>query len=326
MVRILADYGIRISLEIPPIPEEIPSNDEIGMQLASMGHGPLLTHQQELRLGNTIQWAQDLMQYEQTGGQVANWTRVYLLKSAVEAANILVTSNTRLVVSIAKKYQWRGVPFLDLIQEGNIGLMRAMEKYNPKRNFRFSTYATWWIRQHITRALADKGRTIRLPVHMNDRINKFASKLHLAEQELGRKPNEEDMAKFMKISLEKATQLFQIYRQNIMGSLDAESETDDGEATTRYDRLADEDDNIDPVRQTLNKEQREVIAMVLATLPPREAQILKLRFGLINGKTHTLEEVGQKFGLTRERIRQIEGKALRRLRHPRRARQLRDLL
>lgn len=324
MVRILADYGIRISLEIPPIPEEVPSNDEIGMQLASMGHGPLLTHQQELRLGNVIQWAQDLIRYEQTGGQVVDWVRVYLLQSAVEAANILIVSNTRLVVSIAKKYQWKGVPFLDLIQEGNIGLMRAMEKYDPKLNFRFSTYATWWIRQHITRALADKGRAIRLPAHMNDQINRFASKLHLAEQELGRKPNEEDMAKFMKTSLRKITQLFRIYRQNIIGSLDAESETDDGEATTRYDRIADEDDNIDPVRQASINERREAIAGALATLPPREARILKLRFGLIDGKEHTLEEVGQKFGLTRERIRQIEQKALRKLRHPRRARQLRD--
>jgi RNA polymerase primary sigma factor len=234
----------------------------------------------------------------------------------------LIKANTRLVVSIAKRYVGRGVPFLDLIQEGNLGLMKAVEKYEYQRGFRFSTYATWWIRQTITRAIADQGRTIRVPVHMVDRIRQLYKTSHEMEQKLGRVPTTEELAEQVGIQPHKVDWMMRVSWL----PLSLESPINEDEEEAELGMFVEDDVTPTPIQSAYSKLLSEKIQEVLDTLPPREARILRLRFGLENGRSYTLEEVGQKFGLTRERIRQIESKALRRLRHPRRSRQLRDYL
>jgi len=234
----------------------------------------------------------------------------------------LIKANTRLVVSVAKRYMGRGVPFLDLIQEGNLGLMKAVEKYDYHRGFRFSTYATWWIRQTITRSIADQGRTIRVPVHMVDRIRQLYKVSHEMEQVLGRVPNSQELAEKLEVTADKVEWMLQVSWL----PLSLESPINEDEEDSELGQFVEDQLTPTPIESTYSKLLREKIEEVLDTLPPREARILKLRFGLENGHNYTLEEVGEKFGLTRERIRQIESKALRRLRHPRRSRQLREYL
>ena len=234
----------------------------------------------------------------------------------------LIKANTRLVVSIAKRYIGRGVPFLDLIQEGNLGLMKAVEKYEYQRGFRFSTYATWWIRQTITRSIADQGRTIRVPVHMVDRIRQLYRTTHEMEQKLGRAPTNDELAEAIGVKANKVDWMLRVSWL----PLSLESPINDDEEDSELGMFVEDQVTPSPIQSTYSNLLREKIQEVLDTLPPREARILRLRFGLENGRAYTLEEVGQKFGLTRERIRQIESKALRRLRHPRRARQLKDYL
>ena len=277
--------------------EGVSVDDPVRMYLREIGKIPLLTYDQELDLAKRI------------------------LEGDEEAKQKLSESNLRLVVSIAKKYVGRGMLFLDLIQEGNMGLIKAVEKFDYNKGFKFSTYATWWIRQAITRAIADQARTIRIPVHMVETINKLIRTSRHLLQQLGREPSPEEIAKEMEISVEKVMEIQKIAQDPV--SL----ETPIGEEDDSHlgDFIPDDDSPApqDSAAYTLLKEQLEE---VMNTLTPREAKVLKLRFGLEDGKARTLEEVGREFQVTRERIRQIEAKALRKLRHPSRSKKLRDYM
>ncbi len=300
--------------------------DTIGVYLKEMAQYPLLTPRQEVRLAKQIEAARRAQKEidKAPRDQITAVARKHqkTLREGKEARDTLIKSNTRLVVSIAKRYMGRGVPFIDLIQEGNIGLMKAVDKYNYKLGYRFSTYATWWIRQTITRAIADQARTIRLPVHMSDRIRQIYKARHELEQKLGRQPEHEEIAQAVGISVKKLRWIFQVAQLPL--SLESPINTD--EEDSELGLFIEDRFSPTPMQIAHEKMLREKLEEVLDTLPPREARIIKLRYGLEDGHRYTLEEVGQKFGLTRERIRQIETKALRRLRHPRRARKLKDYL
>ena len=279
------------------ITKDININDPVRMYLKEIGRISLLSSEEELELSVKI-----------ANGDEA-------------AKNVLAESNLRLVVSIAKRYVGRGLLFLDLIQEGNIGLMKAVEKFDYGKGYKFSTYATWWIRQAITRALADQARTIRVPVHMVETINKMARVQRQMTLELNREPSEEELAEKMGITVEKVREVMKISQDPV--SLDTPiGEEDDSHLG---DFIKDER-SMSPEEYATNEILKEEIKNVLMTLQEREQEVLELRFGLVDGTSHTLEEVGKKFNVTRERIRQIEAKALRKLRHPSRAKKLKDFL
>jgi RNA polymerase primary sigma factor len=303
----------------------ISSDDTVGLYLKEMARVPLLTTEQEVDLAKRIERGNESeADLAKANGHLSPKRRAELngyIQDARAARDHLIKANTRLVVSIAKKYMGRGVPFLDLIQEGNLGLMKAVEKFDYHRGFRFSTYATWWIRQTITRAIADQGRTIRVPVHMSDRIRRLYKIARQLEQDIGRKPSPEEIAETMDLDPRKVQWMMRVSWRPL--SLETPVGEDED---TELGSFVEDDTTPTPTQTAYQNLLRDKIEEVLTTLSPREARILRLRFGLHNGRPYTLEEVGQKFGLTRERIRQIEGKALRRLRHPRRARQLRDYL
>ena len=283
-----ADVDIDLS-----VPEGVALDDPVRMYLKEIGRVPLLTAEEEV----------DLARRMEAGDETA--------RHRLEEANL------RLVVSIAKRYVGRGMMFLDLIQEGNLGLLKAVEKFDYSKGYKFSTYATWWIRQAITRAIADQARTIRIPVHMVETINKYIRVSRQLLQELGRDPTPEEIAHRMGLSVARVREIMKISQEPVS----LETPIGEEEDTHLSDFIEDEaaPDPADAASMLLLKEQ---ISEVLTTLAPREAEVLRLRFGLVDGRSRTLEEVGQNFGVTRERIRQIEAKALRKLRHPVRLRKL----
>jgi RNA polymerase primary sigma factor len=300
----------------------ISSDDTVGLYLKEMARVPLLTTEEEVCLAQRLEAGLEA-QVEIDSGRLHETeyreSLLHVILDGKDARDHLIKANTRLVVSIAKRYMGRGVPFLDLIQEGNLGLMKAVEKFDFRRGFRFSTYATWWIRQTITRAIADQGRTIRVPVHMSDRIRHLYKTARQLEQEHGRKPTPEEIAERMELEPRKVQWMLKVSWRPLSLERPVGEEED-----SELGSFIEDDTTPTPTQSAYQNLLREKVEEVLSTLTPREARILRLRFGLQNGRQYTLEEVGQKFGLTRERIRQIEGKALRRLRHPRRSRQLRD--
>jgi RNA polymerase primary sigma factor len=301
----------------------IDTDDTIGLYLKEVSRVPLLTATEEVALAQRIERGR-MSREELAKGNVSPRRRSELRKLIEDgwsAREHLITANSRLVISVAKKYMGRGVPFLDLIQEGNIGLIRATKKFDYRRGHKFSTYATWWIRQAVTRAIADQGRTIRVPVHMGDQINKLLRVQHQLTQRLGREPSVEELAEALDVPPKKVENMIQVARR----PLSLETPTDDEEDSVLGDFI--EDDEAPPPDDTATYNLlKEHLGEVLNGLPPREVRILQLRYGLLDGQAYTLEEVGRKMGVTRERVRQIEAQALSRLRHPTIRRKLRDYL
>ena len=280
------------------VPKGIAVEDPVRLYLREIGRIKLLSTSEEIELARKI---------------IEGGTPGAIAKKK------LVQANLRLVVSIAKKYVGRGMLFLDLIQEGNLGLIRAAEKFDHERGFKFSTYATWWIRQAITRAIADQARTIRIPVHMVETINKLKKVTRRLAQELSRKPTEEELAVEMGVSISKLREIVKIAQEPLSLETPIGKEEDSRLGDFIEDKEADA-----PIKTVASELLREDLAEVLCTLSPRERDVLRLRFGMDDGRQRTLEEVGQLFGVTRERIRQIEAKALRKLRHPNRSKRLRE--
>jgi RNA polymerase primary sigma factor len=301
------------------------TDDSIALYLREMARVPLLTTAEEVSLAKRMERGEHAAARLKTSSPSRTPDSEARLRASIEDGRLarehIIKANTRLVVSIAKKYMGRGVHFLDLIQEGNLGLMKAVEKFNYKLGFRFSTYATWWIRQTITRAIADQARTIRVPVHMNDRIRQLYKVTHELEQSLGRKPQPAEIAAEMGLDPSKI-EWMQTVSWRPLSLEQPVGEEEDSE----FGSLIEDETEPSPSQTVIETLLRDKVEQVLSTLTPREQRIIRLRFGLVNGKSYTLEEVGQKFGLTRERIRQIENRALRRLRHPLRSRELRDYL
>lgn len=272
------------------------TSDPIKMYLKEIGKFPLLTREEEIKLAKQIEDGDEL------------------------AKSKLAEGNLRLVVSIAKNHIGGDMGFLDLIQEGNIGLMKAVERYDYKKGFKFSTYATWWIRQAVTRAIADQGRTIRVPVHMIENINKLFRIQRILLNELGRDPLPEEIAEYMDIEVEKVNDIIQFAQKPVSLEIPI------GEGESQLGDFVEDEHTATPVEAATHAMLKEGLLEVLETLTPREQEVLILRFGLNDERTRTLEEVGQKFDLTRERIRQIESKALNKLRHPSRSKKLKEFL
>ena len=327
-----------IPQKLPPAPRRarpskesdlarISIDDPVGLYLKEMSRVPLLSTKEEVSLARRIEEGRDallrLRAMKKTaepsmGSERKRIQLEHLVNDGLGAREHLIKANTRLVVSVAKHYMGRGVHFLDLIQEGNLGLMKAVEKFDYHRGFRFSTYATWWIRQTISRAIADQSRTIRVPVHMTDRIQRLYRTAHDIEQRTGRKATSEEIGAEMGLDERKVDWMLQVSWRPV--SLENPIGEEDEEMIT----FVEDTFTPSPTESVSEQLLREKIEEVLSTLSPREARVLRMRFGLCGERPCTLEEVGQRFGLTRERIRQIEGRALRRLRHPRRARQLQE--
>ena len=310
------------------LPSTIKYDDPVRMYLKEIGKIQLLTYDEETRLAGVIvdgNHAQEQLQSIEEEGYDIPESDLEKLRELVRkgevAKNKLVEANLRLVVSIAKKYVGRGLQFLDLIQEGNMGLMKAVEKFDSERGFKFSTYATWWIRQAITRAVADQARTIRIPVHMVETINKLVRVQRQLVQELSREPSPEEVADRTGIPVEKVQQIQKIAQEPISLEAPVGEEEDSSLGDFISDPTA-----LDPYEYTAQEMLKKELNEVLQGLTDREERVLRMRFGLLDGRQRTLEEVGREFGVTRERIRQIEAKALRKLKHPSRSRKLRDFM
>lgn len=308
------------------------SDDSVRLYLREIGKIPLLTSEEELALAQEIVANRDELDEVTTKlkdkeQELSTSERTKLETRAVKLSkpkDKMAEANMRLVVSIAKRYSGRGLDFLDLIQEGNTGLLRAVEKFDPDKGFKFSTYATWWIRQAITRAIADQARTIRIPVHMVETINKLLRTQRRMTQELNREPTIEELAKELEMEPEKVEYVIKI-KQDIT-SLDAGVGRDGEDEDSVLADFIEDEDTVTPEESATNQLLKEQVQSVLSTLSDREQKIIKMRFGLENGKSHTLEEVGQEFAVTRERIRQIEAKALAKLRKHKDAKKLHEYL
>ena len=311
------------------LPASLKVDDPVRMYLKEIGKIPLLTTEEEtLYAEQVVEGRTAKQKLEEIDADDNNTVTIEeyealqdIVEVAEEAKDKLVNANLRLVVSIAKKYLSRGLQFLDLIQEGNMGLIKAVDKFDHKKGFKFSTYATWWIRQAITRAVADQARTIRIPVHMVETINKFVRIQRQLVQEFSREPTPEEVAERMDITVEKVQQIQRIAQEPIS----LESPVGEEEDSSLGDFISDPH-ALDPYEYTAKMKLREELDEVLATLTEREERVLRLRFGLIDGRQRTLEEVGKEFNVTRERIRQIEAKALRKLKHPSRSKRLKDFM
>jgi RNA polymerase primary sigma factor len=299
-------------------------DDSISLYLKEIGRIPLLTAEQEVSLAKRMEAGRNAKRRLAKERELDLDERQRLrdiVKDGKAAKEHLIKANSRLVVSVAKKYVGRGVPFLDLIQEGNIGLIRAVKKFDYRRGYKFSTYATWWIRQAVTRAIADQGRTIRVPVHMYEQINRLARVSRQLVQELGRDPTTEEIAAELGVSPKKVERTIKVSRRPLSLEMPVGDEGD-----SFLGDFIEDNETPPPTDRASQQLLREQIDEIFASLTPREVRILQLRFGLVDGYSYTLEEVGKKFGVTRERIRQIEAQALGRLRHPSRSRKLRDFL
>jgi RNA polymerase primary sigma factor len=299
------------------------TSDAVSLYLREIGRVPLLTAEEEIELAKRMEegrFATRRMRKPGLSEEELARLRAIAIRGQ-QAEQHLIKANSRLVVSVAKKYMGRGVPFLDLIQEGNIGLIRAVAKFDYRRGFKFSTYATWWIRQAVTRAIADQGRTIRVPVHMCEQINRLARATRKLVQDLGREPSAAELAEEMEMPVAKVEQILKVAQR----PLSLETPVGEEEDSALGDFIED-GDAPSPVEAASVSMLQDHLEDLFNSLTPREVKILQLRFGLIDGYTYTLEEVGRRFGVTRERIRQIEAQALQRLKHPRRCRRLRDYL
>ena len=311
------------------LPASVKVDDPVRMYLKDIGKIPLLSIDEETELAKLVvegreakRKVDEIESDDQNTVSVEEFEALLeLVDQAHDAKDKLVNANLRLVVSIAKRYLGRGLQFLDLIQEGNMGLIKAVDKFDHQKGFKFSTYATWWIRQAITRAVADQARTIRIPVHMVETINKLVRIQRQLVQELSREPSPQEVAERMDISVEKVQQIQKIAQEPIS----LESPVGEEEDSNLGDFISDPH-ALDPYEYTAKMKLREELDEVLGTLTEREERVLRLRFGLIDGRQRTLEEVGKEFNVTRERIRQIEAKALRKLKHPSRSRKLKDFM
>lgn len=303
---------------------EISVDDTISLYLREISRIPLLTSQEEVSIATRMErglQAQGTLSRKRNISLARRNELRRAVRDGLEARQQLIKANFRLVVSIAKRYVGRGVSFQDLIQEGNIGLIRAVEKFDYHRGYKFSTYATWWIRQAVTRAIADQGRTIRVPVHMFERINKMSRVTRSLAQDLGRDPTSQEVAQELGTTPKKVEKIIEVAQRPLSLEMPVGEDKD-----SHLGDFIEDHKSPAPPDVASQRLLREEMQEILTSLSPREGRVLQLRFGLQDGYSHTLEEVGQKFGVTRERIRQIEAKALRKLRHPSRSRKLRDYL
>lgn len=313
-------------MDVETLPPTVRVDDPVKMYLKDIGRIPLLNAEEEVNLAMRVevgkQAKEQFDEYKKNEVEIPDQERVQLeqmIEDGLIAKERLIEANYRLVVSIAKKYVGRGMQFLDLIQEGNMGLIRAVDKFDYEKGFKFSTYATWWIRQAITRAVADQARTIRIPVHMVETINKLVRIQRQLVQELRREPTADEIGEKMGITAERVQQI----QKTAQEPISLEAPVGEEEDSSLGDFISDPN-ALNPHDYSVNEWVKDALNEVLQTLTDREERVLRLRYGLLDGKTHTLEEVGKEFGVTRERIRQIEGKALRKLRQPSRQKKLRD--
>jgi RNA polymerase primary sigma factor len=306
-----------------PLAEYFDPNDPASLYFREVNKVPLLSHEEEIALAKRIEAgreASSILASESLTDSRKDELRL-LIKDGWAAREHLITANFRLVISVAKKYIGRGVPFLDMIQDGNVGLIRATKKFDYRKGYRFSTYATWWIRQAISRGVADHGRTIRLPVHLGDQINRLWKKTHKLTQKLGRDATIEEIAEDLDLTPKKVEELMKFSQRPL--SLEHRSNDDEDNELSDYTP----DEVIPPPAESVTEKiMQEHVTEIIQSLPPREARILQLRYGLLDGKSHTLREVGIKMGITRERVRQIESQALRRLRQPKLRKELQDYI